>query len=127
MVDFSAHTYLQLPFSGDWGLIRGAVARVDARQLLADTGGSNIYQSLFLVARETFAGRKGRKAIVLLTDGQETGLGLTLDPETSAPRRGWPERPAHIRRCRAGAGRRGHSGVRRFDREPPKNYDRRSG
>jgi VWFA-related protein len=90
VVDFSAHTYLQLPFSGDWGLIRGAVARVDARQLLADTGGSNIYQSLFLVAREIFATRKGRKAIVLLTDGQDTGLGLTLDPATSAPRRGWP-------------------------------------
>jgi VWFA-related protein len=90
VVDFSAHTYLQLPFSGDWGLIRGAVARVDARQLLADTGGSNIYRSLFLVAREMFAGRKGRKAIVLLTDGQDTGLGLTLDPTTSAPRRGWP-------------------------------------
>jgi VWFA-related protein len=90
VVDFSAHTYLQLPFSSDWGLIRAAVARVDARQLLADTGGSNIYQSLFLVAREVFAGRKGRKAIVLLTDGQDTGLGLTLDPATSAPRRGWP-------------------------------------
>jgi VWFA-related protein len=90
VVDFSAHTYLQLPFSSDWGLIRAAVARVDARQLLADTGGSNIYQSLFLVAREIFAGRKGRKAIVLLTDGQDTGLGLTLDPATSAPRRGWP-------------------------------------
>jgi VWFA-related protein len=90
VADFSAHTYLQLPFSGDWGLIRAAVARVDARQLLADTGGSNIYQALFLVARELFAGRKGRKAIVLLTDGQDTGLGLTLDPATSAPRRGWP-------------------------------------
>ena len=34
VVDFSAHTYLQLPFSGDWGLIRKAVARVDARSLL---------------------------------------------------------------------------------------------
>lgn len=90
VVDFSAHTYLQLPFSNDWGLIRAAVARVDARQLLADTGGSNIYQSLFLVAHEVFAGRRGRKAIVLLTDGQDTGLGLTLDPVTSAPRRGWP-------------------------------------
>jgi VWFA-related protein len=90
VVDFSAHTYLQLPFSGDWGSIRGAVARVDARQLLADTGGSNIYQSLFLVAREVFAARKGRKAIVLLTDGQDTGLGLTLDPATSVPRQGSP-------------------------------------
>src|SRR5208282_2410447 len=41
IVDFSAHTYLQLPFSSDWGLIRKAVARVDARSLLEDTGGSN--------------------------------------------------------------------------------------
>jgi Ca-activated chloride channel homolog len=90
IVDFSAHTYLQLPFSGDWGLIRKAVARVDARSLLEDTGGSNIYQAVFLTARELFAGRTGRKAIVLLTDGQDSGLGLTLDPKTAGPRAGWP-------------------------------------
>lgn len=90
VVDFSAHTYLQLPFSNDWGLIRKAVARVDARSLLSDTGGSNIYESLFLVARDLFAGRMGRKAIVLLTDGQDSGLGLTLDPATASPRPGWP-------------------------------------
>jgi Ca-activated chloride channel family protein len=90
VVDFSAHTYLQLPFSNDWGLIRKAVTRVDARSLLSDTGGSNIYESLFLVARELFVGRKGRKAIVLLTDGQDSGLGLTLDPATASPRPGWP-------------------------------------
>jgi len=90
VVDFSAHTYLQLPFSTDWGLIRQAVARVDSRQLLDDTGGSNIYQSVFLAAHELFAGRTGRKAIVLLTDGQDTGLGLTLDPATASPQRGWP-------------------------------------
>ncbi len=90
VVDFSAHTYLQLPFSNDWGLIRTAVARVDARSLLSDTGGSNIYESLFIVARELFAGRQGRKAIVLLTDGQDSGLGLTLDPATASPRPGWP-------------------------------------
>jgi Ca-activated chloride channel family protein len=90
IVDFSAHTYLQLPFSGDWGMIRKAVARVDARSLLEDTGGSNIYQAMFLTARELFAGRTGRKAIVLLTDGQDSGLGLTLDPKTAGPRPGWP-------------------------------------
>jgi Ca-activated chloride channel family protein len=90
IVDFSAHTYLQLPFSGDWGLIRKAVARVDARSLLEDTGGSNIYQAVFLAAHELFAGRTGRKAIVLLTDGQDSGLGLTLDPQTAGPRAGWP-------------------------------------
>lgn len=88
VVDFSAHTYLQLPFSGDWGLIRAAVSRVDARKLLGDMGGSSIYASLFLVQRALFQGRKGRKAIVLLTDGQDTSLGLTLDPATAAPRPG---------------------------------------
>jgi VWFA-related protein len=90
IVDFSAHTYLQLPFSGDWGLIRKAVARVDARSLLEDTGGSNIYQAVFLTARELFAAHAGRKAIVLLTDGQDSGLSLTLDPKTAGPRPGWP-------------------------------------
>jgi Ca-activated chloride channel family protein len=90
IVDFSAHTYLQLPFSGDWGMIRKAVGRVDARSLLEDTGGSNIYQAVFLTAHELFAGRTGRKAIVLLTDGQDSGLGLTLDPKTAGPRPGWP-------------------------------------
>ena len=90
IVDFSAHTYLQLSFSSDWGTIRKAVARVDARSLLDDTGGSNIYQAVFLTARELFAGRTGRKAIVLLTDGQDSGLGLTLDPKTAAPRRDQP-------------------------------------
>jgi Ca-activated chloride channel homolog len=90
IVDFSAHTYLQLPFSGDWAVIRKAVARVDARSLLEDKGGSNIYQAVFLTARELFAGRTGRKAIVLLTDGQDSGLGLTLDPKTAGPRAGWP-------------------------------------
>lgn len=90
VVDFSAHTYLQLPFSGDWPLIRKAVARVDARALLGDVGGSNIYEAVFLTARELFGKRTGRKAIVLLTDGQDSELGLTLDPATAGPRKGWP-------------------------------------
>jgi Ca-activated chloride channel homolog len=88
VVDFSAHTYLQIPFSNDWGLIRKAVGRVDARQLLGDTGGTNIYQAVFIAAKELFAGRNGRKAMVLLTDGQDSGLGLTLDPATARPRVG---------------------------------------
>src|SRR5277367_5061488 len=90
IVDFSAHTYQQLPFSSDWGLIRKAVARVDARSLLQDTGGSNIYQAVLLTVHELFAGRTGRKAVVLLTDGQDSGLGLTLDPASSKPRPGTP-------------------------------------
>ncbi|MDR3720949.1 MAG: VWA domain-containing protein [Candidatus Acidoferrales bacterium] len=90
VVDFSAHTYLQLPFSDVREQIRRAVDRVDVRALLGDTGGSNIYQSVYLAAGELFRGRSGRKAILLLTDGQDSGLGLTYDPASMAPRPGQP-------------------------------------
>jgi len=92
VVDFSAHTYLQLDFSGDRGLIDRAVARVDVRQLLGDVGGSNIYEAVYLTAAKIFLGsREGRKAIILLTDGQDSGLGLTLDPASASPRPGAPD------------------------------------
>jgi len=89
VVDFSAHTYLQLPFSDVREQIRRAVARVDVRALLGDTGGSNIYEAVYLAAQQ-FRGRTGRKAIVLLTDGQDSGLGLTYDPASAAPQPGSP-------------------------------------
>lgn len=89
VVDFAAHTYLQLSFSSDRELIRRALDRVDVRQLLGDTGGSNIYQAVYLAAGKVFlGGREGRKSIVLLTDGQDSGLGLTLDPASAAPQPG---------------------------------------
>ena len=78
VIDFSEHTYLQAPFSDVREVIRRAVARIDVRALLGDTGGSNIYEAVYLAAR-LFQGRTGRKAIVLLTDGQDSGLGLSLD------------------------------------------------
>ncbi|MGA3293597.1 MAG: VWA domain-containing protein [Candidatus Acidiferrales bacterium] len=90
VIDFSAHTYLQLPFSDAREQVRRAVARVDVRALLGDTGGSNIYEAVYLAGRELFSGRTGRKAIVLLTDGQDSGLGLTLDPASMAPQLGEP-------------------------------------
>jgi Ca-activated chloride channel homolog len=90
VVDFSAHTYLQLPFSDVREVVRRAVARVDVRELLGDTGGSNIYEAVYLAAQKLFAGRTGRKAILLLTDGQDSGLGLTLDPSSAALQPGQP-------------------------------------
>ncbi len=68
VVSFSSEAHLVLPFSTD-------------RE-------SNIYESVFLTARELFRGRTGRKAIVLLTDGQDSGLGLTWDPASAQPREG---------------------------------------
>jgi Ca-activated chloride channel homolog len=88
VVDFAEHTFLLLPFSSDRRLLSKAVAGVDVRALFSDTVGSNIYRSLYLVANEIFPGRTGRKAIVLLTDGQDSGLGLNLDGAGVAPRPG---------------------------------------
>jgi Ca-activated chloride channel homolog len=85
IVDFARHTYLQLPFSDVRELMRRAIARVNVQELFADTGGSNIYEAVYLAAHDLFHGRTGRKAIVLLTDGQDSGLGLTLDPESERP------------------------------------------
>jgi Ca-activated chloride channel homolog len=79
VVDFSEHTYLLLPFSRDRRLLEKAIAGADVRKLFGDTGGSNIYRSVYLTARELFRGRTGRKAIVLLTDGQDSGMGLNLE------------------------------------------------
>ncbi|HXA77571.1 MAG TPA: VWA domain-containing protein [Candidatus Acidoferrales bacterium] len=90
VVDFSAHTYLELPFSDVREQARRAVARVDVRQLFGDVGGSNIYEAVYFAAKELFPGRTGRKAILLLTDGQDSGLGLTYDPASASPQPGKP-------------------------------------
>lgn len=88
VIDFAEHTFLLLPFSEDRTLLARAIERVDVRALFSDTIGSNIYRSLYLTANEIFAGRTGRKAIVLLTDGQDSGLGLNLNGEGVTPRPG---------------------------------------
>lgn len=90
VVDFSEHTFLLLPFSRDRTLLEKAIAGVDVRKLFGDTGGSNIYRSVYLAARELFRDRTGRKAIVLLTDGQDNGLGLNLEGGGVRPRPGDP-------------------------------------
>jgi len=78
VVEFSAHSYVLAPFSRDRAELEGAIARVNVRELFVDKGGSNIYETVYLVAQKLFRGRTGRKAIVLLTDGEDNGLGLTL-------------------------------------------------
>jgi len=54
----------------------------------AEESGSSIYGSMFLAARELFSSahaRGGRKAIILLTDGQDTSLKLSWDPASMFP------------------------------------------
>ena len=84
VVSFSAEAHLLLPFSTSRALLDRAIeskylARVE------NSSESKIYESVFYTARELFWGRTGRKAIVLLTDGQDSGLGLTWDPYSAQP------------------------------------------
>jgi Ca-activated chloride channel family protein len=86
IVEFSAHSYVLLPFSRDRDLLENAIARVDVKALFGDTGGSNIYETVYLAAQRLFRGRTGRTAILLFTDGEDSGLGLSLDrPTGGAP------------------------------------------
>ena len=87
VVSFSAEAHLLLPFSTSRALLDHAL---DSSKLarVENSSESKIYESLFYTARELFQGRTGRKAIVLLTDGQDSGLGLTWDPQSAQPRSG---------------------------------------
>jgi VWFA-related protein len=87
VVSFSAQAHLLLPFSTNRALLDRAI---DSKYLarVENSSESKIYESVFYTARELFWGRTGRKAIVLLTDGQDSGLGLTWDPESAQPQSG---------------------------------------
>lgn len=84
---FADQTHLLLPFSRDRTLLAAALAS-PALKVVANSSQSFIYQAVYLTARELFRGRSGRKAIVLLTDGEDSGLGLTWDPASMKARAG---------------------------------------
>jgi Ca-activated chloride channel family protein len=87
VVSFSSEAHLLLPFSTDRALLDRAIQSKNLAGV-ENSSESNIYESVFLAARELFRGRTGRKAIVLLTDGQDSGLGLTWDASSARPREG---------------------------------------
>lgn len=87
VVAFSDQAHLLLPFSRDRELLGAALASGELTRV-ANSTQSFIYRAVYLTARQLFADRPGRKAIVLLTDGQDSGLGLTWDPATMQPRPG---------------------------------------
>jgi VWFA-related protein len=87
---FAGETHLLLPFSRDRTLLAAALASPELAQV-ANSSESFIYQAVYLSAAQLFAGRSGRKAIVLLTDGQDSGLGLTWDPASMLPARATEE------------------------------------
>jgi len=79
VVSFSENAHLLLPFSTNRSLLDRAI---DSKYLarVENSSESKIYESVYYTARELFYGRTGRKAIVLITDGQDSGLGLTWNP-----------------------------------------------
>jgi VWFA-related protein len=87
VVSFSSAAHLLLPFSKNRTLLDRAI---DSKYLakVENSSESQIYESVFFAARELFTGRTGRKAMVLLTDGQDSGLGLTWDPRSALPNTG---------------------------------------
>jgi VWFA-related protein len=87
VVSFSSAAHVLLPFSTNRVLLDRAI---DSRYLaqVENSSESRIYETVFLTARELFQGRTGRKAVVLLTDGQDSSLGLTWDPRSAQPSAG---------------------------------------
>ena len=88
VVSFDADAYVLLPFSRDRAALGKAIERVNVARGPTAKRGSNIYEAVYLVAQELFRGRTGRKAIVLLTDGQDSGLGLSWSPDSALPKAG---------------------------------------
>jgi VWFA-related protein len=84
---FAGETHLLLPFSRDRNLLQAALTSQELAQV-ANSSQSYIYQALYLSAAGLFKDRAGRKAIVLLTDGQDSELGLTWDPASMLPSTG---------------------------------------
>ncbi|HLE36513.1 MAG TPA: VWA domain-containing protein [Candidatus Acidoferrales bacterium] len=90
VVTFAARTRLVLPFTRDRPLLERTIAAYGLPSDPEEARGSRIYESVYLAAEDMFGGvpRTGRKALVLLTDGQDTGLGLSWDPASAQPKPG---------------------------------------
>jgi Ca-activated chloride channel family protein len=88
VVSFDADAYVLLSFTRNRVELEKAIERINVARGPTSKRGSNIYEAVYLVAKELFRGRKGRKAIVLLTDGQDSGLELSWSAESAQPRAG---------------------------------------
>jgi VWFA-related protein len=89
VVAFAGHPHLLLPFSTDRKQLEASLDRIQLLRAVEETG-SNIYGSVYLTAQRLFTGPHaptGRKAIVLLTDGQDSGLSLNWNPASMFPRK----------------------------------------
>jgi Ca-activated chloride channel family protein len=87
VVAFAGHPHMLVPFTTDRKKLDTALEKIELMRTVEETG-SNIYGSVYLTAQRLFGGPKapgGRKAILLLTDGQDSGLGLSWNPASMFP------------------------------------------
>ncbi len=88
LVAFSAETWLLLPFTADRKQLAQAIDALELARGPAARRGSHIYEAVYLAAAALFGDSPatGRRTMVLLTDGQDSHLGLSWNPESAAPR-----------------------------------------
>ena len=87
VVAFAGHPHMLMSFTSDRKQLDAALDKIELMRAAEETG-SNIYGSVYLTAQRLFTGPKaphGRKAILLLTDGQDSGLGLSWNPASMFP------------------------------------------
>jgi VWFA-related protein len=87
VVAFAGHPHMLVPFTTDRKHLDAALDKIELMPAVEETG-SNIYGSVYLTAQRLFTGPKapqGRKAILLVTDGQDSGLGLSWNPASMFP------------------------------------------
>jgi VWFA-related protein len=90
VVAFAGHPHLLLPFTTDRKELEKALEGIQLLRATEETG-SNIYGAVYSAAQKLFSGPHapaGRKAILLLTDGQDSALGLSWNPASMFPPEG---------------------------------------
>jgi VWFA-related protein len=98
VMSFDVDVDLLADFSDDRAMLNRAINRaqinVDSAGPIAqgplptsDSGGTNFYDAVYLACREKLSGEAGRKAIVVLTDAEDTGSRVKLQDAVEAAQR----------------------------------------
>ena len=98
VMSFDVDVDLLADFSNDRAMLNRAINRaqinVDSAGPIApgplptsDSGGTNFYDAVYLASKEKLSGEAGRKAIVVLTDAEDTGSRVKLQDAVEAAQR----------------------------------------
>ncbi len=88
LVQFDYNILKLAPLSSSPSVLHLALLRLDQpHAVLAGGGGTLLYDAIVETASESLAGQSGRKAIVLLTDGDDHGSRHTFDQALEAAQR----------------------------------------